>query len=176
MSTEQKVSTELQKEIETLDREAREALDRLADKREELARRHRATDLAARRQREREEERRLEEEREAKEHEERRLEEELERMAGERLALEERAEEQAAALAATLEELHAFDGRHLQALGPFSVGGASPPDLPREISAWFRGRFNAVVPGLGSDYRAEYGKAGPSLPERDPLTPKVPGR
>lgn len=175
--TEQKTTNEAgqlreSEELEALDRRAREALDELADKREELARRHRATDLAAGRQREREEERRREREREAREREERRRREKLEAMATERLALEERAEEQSAALIATLGELLALDRRHRQALGPFSVraGEAPPPDLPREISAWFRGRFGAVVPGLGSDYRAAFGSAGPSLPERDPLT------
>lgn len=61
MSTEQK----LQQEIVALDREAREAMDRLADKREELEKQHRATSLAAERQREREEERRRQEQEEA---------------------------------------------------------------------------------------------------------------
>lgn len=42
-----------QKDIETLDREVREALDRLAARREEFAREHKATELAAERQRER---------------------------------------------------------------------------------------------------------------------------
>jgi hypothetical protein len=123
---------QLGKEIEDLDREAREALDRLADRGEEL-----------------------------------------ERMSQERLQLEERAEEQAAGLVATLEELLAFDRRHRRALAPagFSVYDA-PPDLAGEISWWFRGFFGGVVPDLGSDVRAPgYGKAGPSLPERDPLTP-----
>lgn len=158
-------------EIEDLDREAREALDKLADKREELKRQHRATALAAERQREREEQRRLEVAAQAKEREERRRQEQLQRMGKERLRLEERAEEQAAALVATLEELLAFDRRHRRALGPFSVHDA-PPDLGRELMpSWFRGRFNGVVPGLGSDVRAPaFGQPGPSLPERDPLT------
>lgn len=64
--------TTKQKSIEVLDQEARGALDRLADKREELAREHKATELAAGRQREREEERRRGEAEEA----ERRAEEE----------------------------------------------------------------------------------------------------
>lgn len=51
----------LTKEIKALDAEARTALDRLADKREELERQHQATELAAERQREREEERRRQE-------------------------------------------------------------------------------------------------------------------
>jgi chromosome segregation ATPase len=51
MSTEQN----LQKEIEALDKEAREAMDKLADKREELQRQLKATELAEERQREREE-------------------------------------------------------------------------------------------------------------------------
>ncbi len=158
--------------IEDLDRQAREALDRLADKREELERQHRATELAEGTRQEREEERRRLEAPEAKEREERRRLEALERMGKERLRLEERAEEQAATLVSTLEELIAFDRRHRRALAPggFSVFEA-PPDLAGEVSAWFRCRFGEVVPGLGSDVRApSFGKPGPSLPERDPLT------
>ena len=55
-------ATELEREVEALDREARAALDRLADKREELERGREATELAADHQREREAERRREEE------------------------------------------------------------------------------------------------------------------
>ncbi|MDP9474549.1 MAG: hypothetical protein M3R38_02425 [Actinomycetota bacterium] len=158
--------------IEDLDRRAREALDRLADKREELERQHRATELAEERRQEREAQRRRKEAQEAKEREERRRLEALERMGKERLRLEERAEEEAATLVSTLEELIAFDRCHRRALAPggFSVF-AAPPDLAGEISAWFRGRFGGIVPGLGSDVRApSFGKPGPSLPERDPLT------
>lgn len=54
MGTEQK----LEKGIEALNKEAREAMDRLADKREELQNQLAATELAEKRQREREEERR----------------------------------------------------------------------------------------------------------------------
>lgn len=44
-----------EQDVERLDRETREALNRLADKREELARRHEATELAEERRQEREE-------------------------------------------------------------------------------------------------------------------------
>ena len=52
------------------------------------------------------------------------------------------------------------------------AGEAAPPDLARELSSWFRGRFNGVVADAGHVPRAlGYGKPGPSLPERAPLTP-----
>jgi uncharacterized protein (DUF3084 family) len=52
---------ELEREVEALDREVREALYRLADKRDELEREREATALAADHHRQREEERRWEE-------------------------------------------------------------------------------------------------------------------
>lgn len=55
----------LEKEIEVLDREARESLDRLAAKREELQRQLETTELTEKRLREREEERRRAEAEEA---------------------------------------------------------------------------------------------------------------
>lgn len=165
--------TGTEEEVEALDREAREALDRLADKREELGRQHRGTELAEQRRREREEERRREEEREAAERGERRRREELERLGEGRLALEERAEEEARALIATLEELKGHDAEHRMALasgpGGFTVHDM-PPDFGRELNAWFAGRFGGiggVIPTAGHDFR---GRA--TLPERDPLTPK----
>ncbi|MDP9481538.1 MAG: hypothetical protein M3R38_38725 [Actinomycetota bacterium] len=57
--------TETYKDIKTLDREAREALDRLAAKREELQRQLETTELTEKRLREREEERRSAEAEEA---------------------------------------------------------------------------------------------------------------
>jgi hypothetical protein len=97
MNSEQKSDVE-QRELEDLDRQAQEALDKLADKREELAR------------------------------------------------------------------------RHQWAHGPFNVFDALPA-LAEDLSSWFGGRFNEVIPGIGHDPRAlGYGKPGPSLPERDPLT------
>lgn len=172
MSTEQK----LEQEIQTLDAEAREALDKLADRREELERQHQGTALAAERQREREEERRREEERKASEKEEARRLEELDRLGKERLALQERAEAEVGTLIATLEELLAFDQAHRRALAPegLTVHDA-PPDFARELRAWFLGRFNRAVPGIGFDYRATGSLSpGPGLPERDPLTPAKP--
>lgn len=60
------MSTEkLAQEIQTLDAEARTALDKLADRREELQRQLKATELAEKRQREREAERRRQEAEEA---------------------------------------------------------------------------------------------------------------
>jgi hypothetical protein len=50
-------TNQLEQEVESLDREAREALDRLADRREGLPRQLRETELAETRQREREEKR-----------------------------------------------------------------------------------------------------------------------
>lgn len=162
-------------EIQRLDAEAREALDRLADKREELARQHEATELAAEIQREREEEKRRKEEAEAEEREERRRREELDRLGRERLALEERVEKQAAGMIDTLQELLAFDRSHHQVLGSESFSVHNPPqDFPRELRAWFRGRFNEVLPGIGSDYRSPgYAQPGPTLAEREELTPKA---
>lgn len=159
------MSKELEKEIEVLDKEAREALDKLADKREELEREHRATDLAAERQREREEERKAEEEREH-----RRAVEEARKLGEERLRLEVLAEEQAEALRATLEELLALDPDHRRAVE--AAFGEAPEQLwsrtfSRELADWFRGRFKEVVPGIGGDLRE-----GLALPERDALTPK----
>ena len=161
--TEQK----LEKEIEDLDQEAREALDRLADKREELQRQHQATDLAAERQRERGEERRRQEAEKA----EKKAREEAERLGGERLRLEVLAEEQAKALGATLGELLALDPRHRRAVE--AAWGKAPGQLfsrtfTEELRDWFRGRFKEVIPGIGGDLRE-----GLALPERDALTPKV---
>lgn len=171
--TEQKTGPGLErKTLEDLDREAREALDRLADKREELERRHRETELAAGRQREREEERRREEERKAEETEQRRRLEEAERLGKQRLILEERAEEQAKALAATLKELLTLDPVHRRAVA--AAFGKAPKQLfdrtfAQELGDWFNGRFKEVIRGIGGDLRAEYGKQGPALPERDAL-------
>jgi hypothetical protein len=50
-------TNQLEQEVKTLDREAREALDRLASRREAPPRQLRETELAETRQREREEER-----------------------------------------------------------------------------------------------------------------------
>lgn len=159
-----------EQDIERLDREAREALDRLAQKREELAKQHQATELAEERRREREEERRSKDEEKRRE----KARKEAEKLGEERLALEERAEEEATALLATLQELKSFDIEHRRAWA--AVEGNAPQkvfsDFPRELSAWFRGRFNAgfegAVPGIGTDPFE-----GKSLPERDPLTPEA---
>ena len=142
------------------------------EKREEQ--RHRVTERAANRQREREEVRRREQERQAKEREGDERREKMEMIAKERLQLKEHTEEQAKALRTTLGELLAFDQVHRRTLGPFSIraGEPPPPDLARELSAWFRSLFGGIVSGLGSDVPTpSYGKAGPSLPERDPLSP-----
>lgn len=159
-------------DIERLDREAREALDRLADKREELAKQHEATELAEERRREREEERRRKEAEKVRE----KARKAAQKLGEGRLALEERAEKEAAMLVATLEELKVLDVEHRRARTA-ADHGARPEkvfsDFPRELLAWFRGRFNAAVPGVGSDYRADFRSMGPSLPERDPLTPKA---
>lgn len=168
--TEAETTSTTEQDIERLDREAREALDRLADKREDLAKQHEATGLAETRRREREEERR----REAVEKTREKARKAAEKFGGRRLALEERAEEEAATLVATLEELKGLDIEHRRARA--AVDGPAPQkvfsDFPRELLAWFRGRFSAAVPGIGRDYRAEFRSMGPSLPERDPLTPK----
>ncbi len=161
-----------EQDIERLDREAREALDRLADRREELAKQHEATELAEERRLERQEERRREEAEKARE----KALKAAQKIGGRRLALEERAEEEAATLAATLEELKGLDIEHRRARA--SVDGLAPQkifsDFPRELLPWFRGRFSTAVPGIGRDYRADFRSMGPSLPERDPLTPKAP--
>ena len=164
MTTDEKLG----KEIEALDREAREALDRLADKRAELQRQLRDTDLAAERHAEREQERREKEEREAREREERRRREELAGMGKARLVLEQRAEQEAASLFSTLEELTSLDGVHWRAL---SAAGGTPPTqmLRRELVAWLGGRLGEFSPA--SDYRSTHPSPGPDLPTRDPLTP-----
>lgn len=161
---------QLGKDIETLDQEAREALDRLADKREELAREHKATELAAERQREREEQCRQKEQREAREKEEARRREEAERLGEKRRVLEVRAEEEAAALVSTLEELLALDPVHVSAVA--AAYGRVPEQrssltFPRVLLGWFIGRFKAVVPGIGFDSW----EGNPPLRERDALTP-----
>jgi chromosome segregation ATPase len=61
-----KTEKQIEKEVEDLDREATEALDRLAAKREELQRQLETTELTEKRLREREEERRSAEAEEAK--------------------------------------------------------------------------------------------------------------
>ena len=113
------------------------------EKREELEQRHRVNERAANRQREREKVRRREQEGQAKERDRDERREKLERMAK-------------------------------RTLEPFSIraGESASPDLARELSAWFRSLFGGIVSGLGSDVLApSYGKAGPSLSERDPLSP-----
>lgn len=101
---------------------------------------------------------------------------EAEKIGRKRLTLEERAEEEAATLAATLEELRSLDVEHRRALAAVEHGARPEKvfsDFPRELLAWFKGRFNGAVPGVGTDYRAGFRGVGPSLPERDPLTPKA---
>lgn len=159
-------------EIEALDREARAALDRLADKREEIERRHRETDLAAGRQRERGQERRREEARKAEERERRRRVEAAENLGQKRLALELKAEEQAGALLSTLQELLELDPRHERAVR--AAHGKAPAQFvsmpfERVLSDWFRGRFggtHGLFPVIGHDVRDGLG-----LVERDALTP-----
>jgi hypothetical protein len=166
------VSTQgIEQEIQDLDREAREALDKLADKREELERQHRATELADERQREREAERKTEEEREASEREHRKAVEEAGKLGRERLALEERAEREAKALAATMGELLELDPRHRRSVE--AAWGKAPEQLyslsfPRVLGSWFRGRFEGVAPGIGHDLHE-----GEGLPARDTLTPEA---
>ncbi|MDP9439872.1 MAG: hypothetical protein M3P49_14215 [Actinomycetota bacterium] len=162
------------KTIETLDKEAREALDRLADRREVLAREHAATELAAERQRERERERLRREGAEAAERENERLRAKAAELGERRRALEERAEEEAEALAATMGELLRLDPGHVRALQ--KAHGKAPQQrfsqtFPRLLGAWFRGRFGEVVGGIGYD---PFGGAG--LLERDALTQPKEGR
>lgn len=168
--TEQTTNEQFGKEIEALDREAREALDRLADKREELEKRHQATELAATRQKERDEERREEKERERAEREHRKAVEEAGRLGKERLRLEALAEEQAETLNATLKELLALDPDHRRAVQ--SAWGTAPEQRFSQsfawvVLSWFIGRFNSVVPGIGFDPWED----NPPLVERDALTP-----
>ena len=152
----------LEKEVATLDREARRSLDRLADKREELERRHRETDLAARRQREREQERLAQEAREAEGRQQRQLVEEAERLGRRRLELEERAEREASALAAKARPL---------SLDPAANAPAQWVSMTfhQVLFGWFLGRFGGtrgLFPGIGHDVRDGLG-----LVERDALTP-----
>ena len=167
------MSTETQKDIATLDREAREALDRLADRREALAREHAATELAAGRQREREQERIRRERAEAEERERERLRARAAELGERRRALEERAEEEAEALAATIGELLRLDpghGRALQAAYGKAPAQRFGQPFPRVLDAWIRGRLNKVLTGLGQDPLG-----GVGLVERDPLTPASEG-
>lgn len=163
----------LTKEIAALDQEARDSLDKLADKREELERQHRATELAAERQREREEERRREEEREAEEREQLRRREEADKLGRERLRLEVLAEEQAEALNVTLGKLLELDPGHRRAV--VEVWGTAPEQIwgrsfPRELLDWFLDCFGGTMPGIGHPIRECL-----ALPERDALTPAKEG-
>lgn len=163
------MSTE-QKDIETLDKEAREALDRLADRREELAREHRATELAADRQKEREQERLRQERAEAAERESERLRARAAELGAKRRALEVRAEEEAAALAGTLQELLALDPSHIRAVQAAHGGSApmqrSSQTFTRVLDTWLRGRIGKTLTGFGFDpYDGE------ALAQRDALTP-----
>ena len=167
------MSTEQQKDIATLDREAREALDRLADRREALAREHAATELAAERQREREQERIRQERAEAEERERERLRARAREMGERRRALEERAEDEAAALAATMEELLALDPGHARALQ--KAHGKAPEQrfswtFSRVLRDWFVDRFNPVVGGVGHAIWHDV-----ALVKRDALTPAEEG-
>jgi chromosome segregation ATPase len=159
-----------EKTIEALNREAREALDRLADRREALAREHAATELAAERQKEREEERIRRERAEAAERENERLRAKAAELGERRLALEERAEREAEALGATLQEILALDPGHARAVR--AAHGRVPEQrysqaFARILGGWFRGKFREVVPGIGVDNW----EGNPTLAARDALTP-----
>ena len=163
------MSTELEKDIATLDREAREAMDRLADRREELAREHAATELAAERQREREQERIRRERADAAEREQERLRVRVAELGERRRALEVRAEEEAEALAATLGELLRLDpgnARALQKAGQKAEQRYSS-SFERVLRDWFVDRFGKVVGGIGHAVWK-----GSALTERDALTPQ----
>ncbi len=156
----------IEKEIEDLDREAREALDKLADKREELEKQHRATELAEERKREREaveRERREEERRRKALAEARRRADEI---GAKRRRLEERAEAEIAAFTGTLRELLDLDPTHHKALREAERSVRSQELFSRTLLVWTIGRLNPVLEGIGHDYLD-----GKPLPERDPLTP-----
>ena len=165
------MGTEQQKSIEVLDKEAREALDRLADKREELAREHAATELAAGRQREREQERVRRERAEAAEREQERLRARATELGAKRLRLEERAEEEAAALAATLQELLALDPGHARAARAAGQKAEQrySSSFDRVLRDWFVDVFGPVVGGVGHAVWK-----GVALAEREALTPGSP--
>jgi DNA repair exonuclease SbcCD ATPase subunit len=93
------------KDIEDLDREAREALDKLADKREELQRQLEETKLAEQRQRERGEELRRQEELEADQLAEEEARARREKITGEADQLEAEREELANRLQEIIERL-----------------------------------------------------------------------
>lgn len=166
------MSTEQQKTIEDLDREARQALDRLADRREALAREHKATELAAQRQREREQERNRQHQREAQERQQERLRVRAAELGEKRRALEVRAEEEAAALSATLQELLALDPGHARAVRAAGQKAEQrySSSFDRVIRDWFVDVFNPIVGGVG--YAVWHGVA---LVERDQLTPTTEG-
>lgn len=165
-------STEQQKTIEDLDREAREALDRLADRREALAREHAATELAAERQREREQERIRQQQREAQEHQQERLRVRAAELGEKRRALEVRAEEEAAVLSATLQELLALDPGHARAVRAAGQKAEQrySASFDRVLRDWFVDVFNPVVGGVGHAIWHDV-----ALVERDALTPAEEG-
>ena len=101
-------------ELARLDREAREALDRLADRREQLERRHEATALAAERAQKREEERRRREAEEAQRKAEEAARLRREEIAEETRALEDERDELAGRIVAIIERLRELDSRMVE--------------------------------------------------------------
>lgn len=123
--------------------QVREALDRLADRREELARCHQATDLAAQRQREREEERRRREaeEAEGKAREEARA--RREQIAEETSGLVAELEGLADRILGGIESLEELDLRLLDEVAPRDTERANrlAREIPGRHRRWLQERF-----------------------------------
>jgi len=148
MSSERQPQSNAEKEVEVLDREAREALDRLTDRREELRRELRATELAAAR----EEERADAELKAAEElHRQAVLEKarrEYRKIAEERYSLEVEIEESLDKALAGLS--------HLEKLETELNRAAQPAELPTRhdlalttIPNWLRSRLHPYLPEVG---------------------------
>lgn len=151
MSTEKK----LEKEIETLDQEARASLDKLADRRVELERLHRRTELAQVQRREREEEvERKAQEKQAAEAKAAAL-EQYHKFAAERYDLEAKAEEAMTTLLDAIDRLLPLEGRQNQAA--HGGGLERNNELQPLIQHWLETRLSQLLPQV-SEFHEIYRK------------------
>ncbi len=131
-------------EIEVLDREAGEALDRLADKREELRRQLETTERTERRLREREEERRRAEAEEAKRRAEEEAKARCEELAEEMGELDAEREGLAKRLAEILERYQELDWEMIQEVNRCDTERANGMAVAHAsaVRTWVEDRFS----------------------------------
>lgn len=135
--------TGIEEEIEVLDQDAREALDKLADKREELQRQLKATELAEGKERERQEERRRREREEAERKAEEEAQARREKIAREMGELEAEREELANRLVEVLERRQELTWETIQDVNRHDQDRANEMVLGHMngVQNWIKERF-----------------------------------